>query len=372
MYGCGNFGDDLILINLVKYLRNKYRNSKIYVLSGANKSALKINSENVYIVKAPKYSNLIKRILFHKKMLVLFKNIDTLIIGGGGLLQDSHSLFTAFTFLKYVRYINNECKVIGVGLGVGPIENEFTKKYIRKYFKYIDHTQVRDEESKIVLERIVNAKDNKISVSCDIVLGTDIKDLFPSSKNDKMLIGVSIRPTPNINCKEIAKKIYVLYKALNLDVILFIFEDNIKSHIELNFNRKVLEYLKYRKVKCEISNYIDDKYFLEKLSKVKYAIASRYHANIIWQKLGAFVMPIEYAPKVSSLYKKYQNISVKKEYICLNLNNEKYSIPNISNYKMKKIRYIDMIYFYYYTILECFSILFGKVKRKSYLYGFRK
>src|SRR5690606_5774307 len=44
--------------------------------------------------------------------------------------------------------------------------------------------------------------------------------------------------------------------------------------------------------------------FWRAMMRVNAAIATRFHANIVWQKIGVPVSPVPYAPKVSSLYEK--------------------------------------------------------------------
>ena len=54
---------------------------------------------------------------------------------------------------------------------------------------------------------------------------------------------------------------------------------------------------------------------------MNYAIASRYHANILWHKLNIPTIPISYSPKVQSFYEESggKSYNAKDLYNCTNL-----------------------------------------------------
>ncbi len=365
MAGFGNLGDDLIAHYLIKKIKIRYPGSNISVLIGEEGSILLSNDDSIVLLSRPKLSHFVRRLKFQRKIFEICKCLDILFIGGGGLFQDSHSNFTVHRYLKYLKYAKSNTHIVGVGLGVGPINSKFTEHYIFRYLKYFTHIQLRDKYSEFLLEDAEVSR----SIAPDIVLGSDINDLFESPV-DSDYIGASIRPTPNLDINFVVGELTNLYNDYRQKLILFVFEDKIESHIELDFNIKLLELLKSKNVECEISNFRTDCDFYKKFSSVKYALASRYHANILWQKTNTFVKPIAYAPKVESLYLENDQIDEKSGYIKLKVESN-YELPNnFPNYRREIGKYSKSL-LWIYSVLELFYLIYQKMINKNLVYGFK-
>jgi polysaccharide pyruvyl transferase WcaK-like protein len=135
-------------------------------------------------------------------------------------------------------------------------------------------------------------------------------------------------------------------------VYFFVFEFGTNNNSEFAFQSEIISLLNFP---TELYIYGKDLNFFEKLKEVNIAIASRYHANIIWQKKGIPVLPIPYAPKVYSLYKKYgidilpisESIdNTDKLFQSINLQDE-YSLPDNFNeiYHLTKYKKLLLISF---------------------------
>jgi len=363
MAGSGNLGDDLIAYYLTEELTIKYPDSTIYLLVGQENINLIKFSKHVFFIRKPKLSKFKERFSVNRKLRKLFDSLDYFVIGGGGLFQDSHSEFTVHHYLKYFKFLNGKTNVIGVGLGVGPVRGQFTNNYMKEYLKYFNHIQVRDYTSKDGLSGIFQ----DISIAPDIVLGSKVHNILPEIS--KEYLGASIRPAPDLVMSQVIEELLQLYRKHKLKLFLFVFEDKSDSNVELDFNRKILKLLKEEGVQCEISNYRLDPNFLIKFSKVKYALASRYHANILWQKIGAFVKPIAYAPKVSSLYKENEIIDSFGDYVRISISTT-YSLPNMdydNNFNMSLSNQIGL---YQTSVREVFALIKQKLIRNNKEYGF--
>ena len=302
MPGCGNCGDDLISELLQEHIHILYPVSKNTIL-GLNKSSFNVKYSNKLLL-LPQY-RLFRFLGRSLKIIYAIRSCDIMYIGGGGLLQDTHNLFTPHHFLHWLSYAN--CPICLVGIGVGPVKSSFNRWYIKKMLNRSGvYIQVRDEESKQQL--LEYGVTNEINVGCDIVEGSTVT-CIKKVNNDIITLGCSIRPWPDIDFQSVVDMINKLCAFNYVDRVgLFVFEYDQSDHSELDF----LELVKDN-IKCPNSAvyvYGRDNNFYEELSKVDFAIASRYHANVLWQKMKIPVVPIPYAPKVYSLYSKH-NISIK-------------------------------------------------------------
>jgi len=164
MPGCGNLGDDLISQFLINLVDKKYKPKKIGVLVGENEVNYSIttNANIIYFKGSNKKS--LKNYFNRKKLIKSFvKESDLIIIGGGGLLQDSHSIFTIHNYLRYIFY--SKSKIMLVGIGVGPIKHSVNKYYIKKILNRSNIAiQVRDKNSFDLLKRLGFYKIFKLDV----------------------------------------------------------------------------------------------------------------------------------------------------------------------------------------------------------------
>lgn len=123
---------------------------------------------------------------------------------------------------------------------------------------------------------------------------------------------------------------------------MFVFENSIASSEEYDF---AVEISKFIHRSHEIYTYGRDENIFEKLCEVDYAIASRYHANIIWQKIGVPVIPIPYAPKVYSLY---LSSGIKLNPIdSMDFSTEYQRLPSFENFKISNPYTNIKVYFRY-------------------------
>lgn len=344
MPGCGNLGDDLISVNLVKKIIEKWPKAKIGILCGCERILFKYPkaAKTVFIYDPKLHSRNYLRDL--KNIRNFLKKANLILVGGGGLFQDSHSFFTPHNWMKYLFL--TDCPAIAVGVGFGPINNKLNKFYLTKTLKRFSIIQVRDVESKKFVERL----GYKANLSIDIVLGTDIKEseVYSAIEREKIL-GCSIRPWLNMDFEKLCRIIsFCCEKRHFRTIYFFVFENSGQNHEEYIYAKKIKTKLSEEGYGCHVYCYGKDKLaiFFNAFSKVSYAIAVRYHANILWQKIGVHVMPISYAPKVTSLYgscidvKDLNNVIKEKDdklFKQLKLN-EKYNLPP----NVDKLRRLDI------------------------------
>ena len=139
-----------------------------------------------------------------------------------------------------------------------------------------------------------------IHPGCDVVEGSELN--FSVIEHKGTVLGCSIRKWADVNKSKIVELINSqVIKNCITKVNLFVFEHSAASSEEFDFLTEVS-----KSVNCPNTIYVygKDSDFFDKMRESDFAIASRYHANVIWQKIGIPVMPIPYAPKVYSLYSK--------------------------------------------------------------------
>ena len=293
MPGCGNLGDDLISTLLQKKIIAQDPNAEIGVLCGEFSEFTCF--PNVKKLLVPR--NIPSKYWNRKTQIISFiRGCDRIFIGGGGLLQDSHSIFTIHKYLHWLYYAT--CQVDCIGVGVGPINHSFNKKYLKRVLNRPGVSiQVRDQES---FNYLVQMRMTNVHLGCDVVEGSELN--LSTKEHEGTVLGCSIRKWVDVNKGKIVDLInsQVIEKSIT-NVNFFVFEHSAASSEEFDFLTDIS-----KSVNCSNTIYVygKDLDFFDKMRESDFAIASRYHANIIWQKIGVPVMPIPYAPKVYSLYSK--------------------------------------------------------------------
>ncbi|WP_100405479.1 polysaccharide pyruvyl transferase family protein [Bacillus solitudinis] len=155
-YGHNNNGDEAILTGILHQL---------IVHEGIDKSDIVIfsnNPENTYeryqIQAVP---------LLHKKGSILksgattvkesyriMKDVDLLIIGGGGLLMDMYKRDAPLYSVLGLTGKRAGCRVVVYGVGAGPIRTTLGRFFIKRLTNAAESVSVRDQDSKALLEKI--------------------------------------------------------------------------------------------------------------------------------------------------------------------------------------------------------------------------
>lgn len=277
-YGFDNFGDEAILGVLTKRLQKMNTHIRVF-------------SKN-----PPKTASLygVSSTLFFCLLQVLFRisKCDVLISGGGSLLQDVTSMKS---LLYYLWVINTALffrkEVIIFAQGIGPINNKFGAFLTKNTLKKCSLVTVRDEKSLFLLR----GWGIKTDLVCDPLFDLSMTTSFPSNRvgvqlrdfktlKENLLIKLAEQINKDFADKEI--EIYSFQDALDLEVCKR-FECILKS-----LNPTISTKLIYNQTSKDI---------LDKISKLDYMIAMRFHANLIALKYGIRTLAICYDEKVEKL-----------------------------------------------------------------------
>jgi len=303
----GNLGDDMISVLLADHIFKRWPKAKLGILCGEYQNQFAYpNSDAIQLFRSPRKRSYESFFVRSKRIFDYISSSDLVLIGGGGLFQDSHSFFTVHRWLHHV--LGSKARTVpvsAVGVGFGPLNHKFSNWYLSKALARLSSIQVRDAAS----EKLVNALGYSAYVAPDIVSGSSL-DGTPFARQTMELaqtarIGCSLRPWPGMSFTAVVNLVSSVCREKDASAALFVFEETEPSpQSELSFAEKIQEGL--RKQKTNSSIYCYGKIPLEDFSAafggVTHAIASRFHANILWQKMGVPVLPLAYAPKVKSIY----------------------------------------------------------------------
>ncbi|CCU80945.1 Polysaccharide pyruvyl transferase [Halanaerobium saccharolyticum subsp. saccharolyticum DSM 6643] len=359
MSGCGNLGDDLIAFLLINKVLEKWPKAKLNIITGKYKNEFGYpENSKIDLLEIPKMSEGLKYLNKRKEIIKTLKKTDIIILGGGGLLQDSHYFFTIHKWLKYIIETNNtNISLITASIGVGPLNNSFSKWYLNHNLSIFNCIQVRDHGSKDLLTNLNINSD----VACDVVEGADLQEAF-DFKNNKYdnILGCSIRPWPTLKFIKMVNFIDEIIEKEKIDKIyFFVFEHTVENIKEYKFAQKLSKELSREELEIQIYCYRENELdlFFDKFLQVSKAIAMRYHANILWQKYNIPVLPVTYAPKVTRFYEDsgFEPLTIselnngKYKYDFININKtQKYELPIFNlkkdnNIKLKNYLIVKLI-----------------------------
>ncbi len=182
-YGFGNLGDKLLLQSCIEILkRNGISQEKIVVLSN-NPSE---TSESFHVDSVNRWKV--------REVIHTFSKSDSLVLGGGGLFQDSTSVKSCVWYwgiVKLARILG--CKVYALGQSFGPLNSKLSFVLTRSALNSCMRIHVRDEPSYNIA---LTSKCRNVTLGSDIVM-TLKPDSYSHDDNGYML--VNLRPSPKLN-----------------------------------------------------------------------------------------------------------------------------------------------------------------------------
>lgn len=277
-YGFDNFGDETILSVLVEKLRNY--DTSVRVLSKSPRKTQRIHGvfSTLYFCLCQVVSRIIE--------------CDVLISGGGSLLQDATSLKS---LIYYLWVINTALffrkKVIIFAQGLGPINNKFGAFLTKKTLQKCTVVTVRDRKSRLLLHKWGVEAD----LVCDPLFDLNLPQYTPENK-----IGIQLRSfktlTDNLLIK-LAKQVSKEFP--DKEVEIYSFQDSLDLNVCKKFESILNEI--NPQIKTNIVFNLTSQEVLDKMSKLEYMIAMRFHACLIAIKFGIKTLAVSYDIKVEKL-----------------------------------------------------------------------
>ncbi|MDQ3704487.1 MAG: polysaccharide pyruvyl transferase family protein [Chloroflexota bacterium] len=154
-YGSANAGDEAVLQSVVESLRRAGHEGLLVLSTNPGRTAATYGVESL------------PRNPLSLATLRAVRQSKALILGGGGLIQDSSSVYNLPLYALYVVLARSRgVPVFGWGLGVGPLYTRLGRLLARFIFRSSRYFSVRDTESARAL-RSAGIRPDKIRVTAD-------------------------------------------------------------------------------------------------------------------------------------------------------------------------------------------------------------
>lgn len=222
-YGNNNNGDEAILAGIIEQVKVQYdlpaRN--IFVFSNnppQTSNRFGVSSAPLYYKRSSAMLTFFETI---KKNSPIIRDLDLLIIGGGGILMDFYNREAQLYGSYGIMARRGKVPYIVYGCGAGPISSLMGKLFIRYLVNRSKSTSVRDPKSKELLHRIGVRKEIKVVGDPSFALSS----VNYEKTTDRILnIGVTVVPYYNLaywpEANDIKYENYIQGMADNLDRIL--------------------------------------------------------------------------------------------------------------------------------------------------------
>lgn len=153
-FGAGNMGDEAILLSEIFSLKSRIEEGEFYILSfgyGRTKRLTATIPEVKKILRIGSIHNILSSDF--RGILRAFKEVDIVIIGGGGLFQDIYNRYPVpfFTALSLLARFYRKLLVLYC-VGIGPINTLIGKRLCKLVVESADMVSVRDSESRDLLK----------------------------------------------------------------------------------------------------------------------------------------------------------------------------------------------------------------------------
>jgi len=287
-YGATNIGDDAILTALLRSLAGH----KVTVFS-----AYPEMTKPLFGTKAAPLFPLGFRSLYRngfKDSFQALKKCDAVILGGGGLFQDSY-LYACFLWAWQVFWVKLLKKPLFIcATGVGPLKTRIGRWLTKWAYNQAEIVTVRDQYSEDVLRKI--GLEREIHVTADPVFMFRKPD-FTKNRTKGTYI-VSVRPWLKYNQKILSTFGSFLQELKETKGAEFIFVSmqQIKEH-----DMQMIEPL-VSKLGGELylPNHFAD--LLQIMETAEFAIGMRFHFMIAALLTQTPLLPISYAPKTEEIF----------------------------------------------------------------------
>lgn len=322
-YGSTNIGDEAIGLSMVDSIHKKHPEAEIVMLSydkertekfyGKYRPDIKIRSK--YLL--PLGIRSLLRGVFKGELWQTLKEIrtcDRFVMGGGGLFTDE-KLFAVILWGLHARTVYKYKKpVYMIGQSVGPLKTGIGKWIVKKVFSNAKCINLRDEESKILLEKL--KVKNEIIVSCDPVFGLNFDKKISENHaleqvNKKVeqeglkgFFVITIRPWKKnferlyIKFIQQVLKIREEYKLLPVFIPFQLIRENDRSILNKIIEQKMqLQQI----VKLEFNENIEE--ILGLISKAKLTFGVRLHSLLFSMLVSVPFYAFSYSPKIDNILK---------------------------------------------------------------------
>lgn len=286
-FGCGNLGDDAILLGFLNGIAGK--GHEIQTLCGSPDRVM-----NAYGVRG------IPRLDFNEVGRAL-DDTDALVFPGGSIFQDVTSMRSVAYYYKLVAMAKKRGKkVVMLGQGVGPLNGMIGRTLSAKAFNLADAVVVRDPGSSDTLRKIGYKGMPRLAADPAFLLPTPQveEDLPRFGVAGMKTVGISVRPFGKDKGKAVIETFAELTRIL--------FSNGwmpVLIEMDSAMDRSVISAIgKANGGKVpEIKNLQSPIDVQKRMTRMDAVIAMRLHAGILASTVGLAPFMVSYDPKVTAL-----------------------------------------------------------------------
>ncbi|MFC2947734.1 polysaccharide pyruvyl transferase family protein [Virgibacillus sediminis] len=307
-YGNNNQGDEAILEGILIQLKKVHQIERQDIIVFSNQPERTSEKYGVKSVKLYYKKNNAPLTLFRtlKKNSSIIRDLDLLIIGGGGIFMDLYGR-EAFIFGMYGWLAKlSRTPVVLYGVGAGPILTRIGKVILRSLAHLSKVITVRDPKSKELLESI--GVKSSIHVIGDPAFQVNPPEREGSKQDDAINIGVTAVPFHHISYwpkeDKVKYRAYIEGMAQNLDHLVDYYPNariNFFStkHPQDTMVTKEIRELMTHKDQCSIADRpMDHQEITDFASKQDLVIGTRLHSLILALVSATPVIAVSYHHKV--------------------------------------------------------------------------
>ncbi|MEU8262039.1 polysaccharide pyruvyl transferase family protein [Micromonospora sp. NPDC048999] len=295
-----NFGDDLIMIAGVAAIAAGHDDVEVRYLSFGHPVNWGEISTRLGLRLDPRPVRYQRELPGSRRSELAFGDCDALLVGGGGLFQTSHHPHTPYLWLSYLPRHLPAVPVLGVGLGLGPLSDDWSRR-LRRLGSPFDECYLRDGDSVALAEERLGWRVRRCR---DFVDHTFLRQLgieAPRGTGGSGQLGVALRRWPGLEVGPTVRHIARIAESSGTDTIrVFVLEAGAHGP-DVSFSEQVgrglgrdAEVVPYRGS--------DLVAFADAMARCTVAVSMKLHSSALWGALGVPIFPISYAPKTAAFF----------------------------------------------------------------------
>jgi len=321
-YGCGNLGDEAILLASLDELTDRFPDARYIVISEIPEQVERdYSGYPLRAVPQRSYTRPLElaRALADGTLWRVFRAVlgaDLFLLGGGGLLRDNTSRRNVIRILDECMLANIlRVPVAFLAIGVGPIRTSWGGALIGRVSRKATTITVRDAESAAILASIGLRRD-AVHVTADPALllrpsspsRPDLRKLLERIERGEGTIGVCLcegmfwdttAEERERRLREIASLCDQIVERLNLTPVFLPFRAGTAGDDDLAVSDQVLERMGTRARAVRVTDPPHPKEARALFERFRYVIGARLHSIILACASGTPMVAINYEPKVA-------------------------------------------------------------------------
>ena len=310
-YGAQNLGDEMILSGLIKYLKVKYINCNITVLSANVRDTKKRHNLRAVKQFPGGLKSLLKYYLkpkAYKETILAVQKADVFILGGGGLFSNLNlkSNYIWANQVKFAKRHNKKMKLWHLGQSLPKLKSFIARHLAKKTYQDSDLMRFRDLDSIKNLRALLpnSSASFKPDFALTAVGSQNIKQKNFSYFRDFALKKDDTSVTVCLRAMNKNKEIKKLLKILNNNQIKEVVFLNFQPRFDQKLHQKVARKLNKDSKIITPKSYKDALTYIEKADLV---VTMRLHATIAALNASKNPVVIDYAPKVRQLLNSFKS-----------------------------------------------------------------